>query len=252
MKASSDSWADRFAGFVDVFDGFSRGAKMKLGIVSTLAAALAIAFSSGTATAEGIRGDYLETRSCDVYTGPCFANAELGLTGRQAIMAWSIDEGDFQGVDLSGLKVIMVVRSADTLGFGVGIKVRNELNKSVILLDSRATAEQLAALEKFARAKAGATGGQVTRVASLPIEMKLDHVEMVATLKAGNEVNMLTRKLKKGDCVCTNEQIYYPPLIEVENSEPAYTMASAFQGRGLGASWTHSQSRSSFLATFAE
>jgi hypothetical protein len=227
-------------------------APSKLGMVSTIVAAAATAFTSGTVSAAGIRGDYLETRSCDVYTGPCFANAELGLTGRQAIMAWSIDQGEFQGVDLAGLKAIVVVRSADTLGFGVGIQVRNELNKSVILLDNRATAEQQAALEKFARAKAGATAGEVTRVASLPIEMKLDHVEMVATLKAGSEVNMLTRKLKKGDCVCTNEQIYYPPLVEVENSEPAYTMASAFQGRGLGAKWTHGQSRSSFLATFAE
>jgi hypothetical protein len=232
----------------DGFDGFIRGAKMKLFVL----AVAALAFSSTAVSAAGIRGDYLETRSCDVYTGPCFANAELGLTGRQAIMAWSIDEGDFQGVDLSGLKAIVVVRSADTLGFGVGIKVRNELNKSVILLDSRATAEQLAALEKFARAKAGATAGEVTRIAALPIEMKLDHVEMVATLKAGDEVNMLTRKLKNGDCVCTNEQIYYPPLVEVENSEPAYTVASAFQGRGLGANWSHNQSRSSFLATFAE
>lgn len=201
--------------------------------------------------AAGIQGDYLETRSCDVYTGPCFANAEIGLTGRQAIMAWSIDQGDFEGVDLSGLKVVVVVRSADTLGFGVGIKVRNELNKSVILLDGKASAEQQAALRRFAETKVGATAGQVVRVASLPIEMKLDHVQMVATLKAGKEVNLETRKLKSGDCVCTNEQIYYPPLVEVENSAPAYTVASAFQGRGLGNTWTHNLSRSSFLATFA-
>lgn len=212
----------------------------------------ATVFAATQAGAAGIRGDYLETRSCDIYTGPCFANAELGLTGRQAIMAWSIDEGAFEGVDVSGLKVIMVVRSVDTLGFGVGIKVRNELNKSVVLVDERGTPAQRAALERFARTKAGATAGEVTRVAALPIEMKLDHVDMIATLKAGDEVNMLTRKMQKGDCVCTNEQIYYPPLVEVENSEPAYTVASAFNGRGLGAKWTHNLTRSSFLATFAE
>ena len=41
-----------------------------------------------------ISGDYLEVRTGDVYTGPCFANAEVGLSGRNAIMAWSIEEGE--------------------------------------------------------------------------------------------------------------------------------------------------------------
>jgi hypothetical protein len=211
-----------------------------------------VASAATAASAAQIQGDYLESRSCDVYTGPCFANAEIGLTGHQALMAWSIDAGEFAGVDLSGLKVVVAVRSVDTLGFGVGIKVRNELNRSVILLDDRATPVQMAALEKFARAKAGATAGEVTRIAALPISLQMDHVDMKAVLKAGKEVNLETRKLAKGDCVCTNEQIYYPPLIEVENSEPAYTLNSSFQGRGLGSQWSHNLSRSSFLATFAE
>ena len=29
-----------------------------------------------------ISGEYLEIRSCSVYTGPCFANAEMGVTGK--------------------------------------------------------------------------------------------------------------------------------------------------------------------------
>lgn len=204
------------------------------------------------APAAQIQGDYLESRSCDVYTGPCFANAEVGLTGHQALMAWSIDQGEFAGVDLSGLKVVVAVRSVDTLGFGVGIKVRNELNRSVILLDDKATPQQLAALEQFARVKAGPTAGTVSRVAVMPIDLQLDHVDMKAVLKAGSEVSLETRKLAKGDCVCTNEQIYYPPLIDVENAEPAYTLNSSYQGRGLGTKWNHNLSRSSFLATFAE
>ena len=32
-------------------------------------------------TAQQIRGDYLETRSADVYTGQCFANGEVNLVG---------------------------------------------------------------------------------------------------------------------------------------------------------------------------
>src|SRR5436189_259704 len=33
------------------------------------------------ASAQQIRGDYLETRSADVYTGQCFANGEVNLVG---------------------------------------------------------------------------------------------------------------------------------------------------------------------------
>ena len=34
-----------------------------------------------------IKGDYIEARSADVYTGPCFANGEVGLVGNEAILA---------------------------------------------------------------------------------------------------------------------------------------------------------------------
>ncbi len=45
----------------------------------------AMMFLSGSAGANkpktDIQGNYVEVRSCDVYTGSCFANAEMGLTG---------------------------------------------------------------------------------------------------------------------------------------------------------------------------
>ena len=40
-----------------------------------------------------VRGSYIETRTADVYTGQCFANGEVNLTGNEAIMAWQIDRG---------------------------------------------------------------------------------------------------------------------------------------------------------------
>ena len=32
-------------------------------------------------SAASITGQYVEARTCDVYTGPCFANADTGLSG---------------------------------------------------------------------------------------------------------------------------------------------------------------------------
>ena len=53
--------------------------------------------------AEQVSGTYLETRTCQVYTGPCFANAETGMAGREAVMAWNIEAGKKGNVDLAGL-----------------------------------------------------------------------------------------------------------------------------------------------------
>ena len=43
-----------------------------------------------------IKGNYVEVRSADVYTGPCFANAEVGLEGKQAILAWRVSQGSWK------------------------------------------------------------------------------------------------------------------------------------------------------------
>jgi hypothetical protein len=63
-----------------------------------------------------LKGDYLEARSSDVFTGPCFAMSEVNLTGQEAILAWKVREGKWKGVDLSGLSVVAVVRASATLG----------------------------------------------------------------------------------------------------------------------------------------
>src|ERR1700688_3032672 len=72
------------------------------------------------APAPGISGDYLEARTADVYTGPCFANSEMDLAGKQAVVAWHVREGAWQGVPLGGLSVVAAVRSSATLGDPVG------------------------------------------------------------------------------------------------------------------------------------
>ena len=63
-----------------------------------------------------ISGSYLETRSCDVYIGQCFANGQMNLTGKEAILVWSVAKGAWNGATLDGLSVIAVVHADGTLG----------------------------------------------------------------------------------------------------------------------------------------
>ena len=214
------------------------------------AAMLAALFALPTlAAAADVSGTYLETRTCQVYTGPCFANAEVGIAGKDAIMAWGIDSGSRKGIDLSGLHVVMVVRASDTLGFG-GLADAQEI-KSVVYVDERANSQQRDALVDFAKEHSGKAGKAVVRVDAAPIKMSLDTDSLVSKLEAGKAVKIVTRKSKEGDCICKNEVAYYPPLAKVDNFAAGVTVEGEFNGRGLASRWSTPESRSAYMGTFA-
>src|SRR6266567_5316985 len=108
---------------------------------------LALSLLTGSAFAQApsaqISGQYLETRSADVYVGQCFANGEVGLTGEEAIVAWHIQEGKWDGVSLAGLTVVGAIKAQATLGDPYG---KPYPAKSVLIVDQQATQQQRLAL----------------------------------------------------------------------------------------------------------
>src|SRR6478752_3368341 len=135
-----------------------------------------IALAAPAVAADSLSGTYLESRTCQVYTGPCFANAETALAGREAVMAWNIETGSQDNVDLSGLSVVMVVRGNDTLAYK-GVEDPSEL-KSAVIVDAKATATQREALLTFVKEHTGRAGKEIVRVDAAPIEMSLDSAEL--------------------------------------------------------------------------
>src|ERR1700722_5113818 len=115
-----------------------------------LALALSIA---GLSVAADIHGQYVEARTADIYTGPCFANSEVELTGNLAVLGWKIEKGAWQGVALDGLSVMGVVHAESTLGDYMHPDVVGA--QAVMILDERATLEQRAALSEFAKHMGG-------------------------------------------------------------------------------------------------
>jgi len=202
-----------------------------------------------TATAfAGYTGHYVEARSCQVYTGPCFANGESGIAGKNAVMAWSITEGEANGVDLTGLSVIMMVKASNTLGFR-GLEEAEDV-KSVIIVDEKADSSQRAALIDFAKAHSGPAGGNVVKVHTSPVKLTLETIDLRGNLEAGKFVTLTTRKARKGDCICSNEAAYYPPLAKLENFAPGVTLQGDVKGRGLGVSWQIPDSRTAYMGEF--
>lgn len=197
-----------------------------------------------------IRGDYVEARSADVWTGPCFANAQVDLQGKQAIMGWKVTQGSWQGVKLNGLSVVAVVRAHSTLGDPYRQPYPAE---AVLIVDQQATPRQRAALEAMAKSMAGRLLAHVVRVDRAPIRLNVGQgaERGSATLVAGNLAKIRTRALCAKDIICGNEVTFYPPLVRAAHAEPAYSSEDAFHGRGLGVDWTRLGARSAFVGSFA-
>ena len=221
---------------------------MKLSL-AILALGALTAFASNP-PAPTISGSYLEVRSCDVYTGPCFANAEMNLTGKEGILVWSVREGSWQGTPLNGLSVIAVVCADATLG---DLNYQAGAGKAVLILDDKADARQREALSTLARSLAGKLIKQVVAVRTAPIDAKVGTCSKdgCASVKAGNLVEINTRCLGGNDHLCGNEETFYPPLTSVEHAMPAFTELASFKGAGLNLTWEATGQRSAFVGSFS-
>src|SRR5260370_22175250 len=117
------------------------------------AMALLLSVAPGTRSAGAaapIKGQYIEARTCDVWTGPCFANAEMNLGGKHAVLGWKIDKGTLDNATLDGLGIVAVVAASDTLGLK-----QTGTAKAILIVDSRANEAQKAALIRLAKEQLG-------------------------------------------------------------------------------------------------
>lgn len=220
---------------------------MKKVLAASVVLLLGLVTSAASARA-ALKGDYLEVRSADIYTGPCFANSEENLTGNQAILAWKIRQGEWRGTDMAGLGVVAVVQARATLGDTTHDPYPA---KVVLIVDSRANAAQRAALIQFAKTMGGKLLANVVRVDSAQIDLTAAGEHGSVKLVAGNLARVETRSLCAGDHLCGNEEVYYPPLTRVSGAMPAFALEEAFSGQGLGAVWDRKDTRGAFIATFA-
>jgi hypothetical protein len=221
-----------------------------------------LALSLGFANAAGIRGDYVEARTADVFTGPCFSNAEVFIYGNHAVMAWKVTEGSWKGVDLSGLCVAAAVNGTTTFS-----EDKPEKASAVLIVDAKASGSQREALIEMAKSLGGTRLSQIASVTTAKMSLKLeDHAMSTdeptheahvmprsprASFWAAGLARIVTRPLDERDHACGNEVIAYPPLSHSVTAQPAYTLGHAFEGQGLDYRWDDPNCRSSFVGHFA-
>jgi hypothetical protein len=222
-----------------------------------------LAVSTTGAAATGIRGDYVEARTADVFTGPCFSNAEIFITGKEAMMAWKVTSGSWKGVDLQGLCVAAAVNASTTFS-----EDQPEKAAAVLIVDSKANSQERVALIDMAKTLGGARLGNVSVVTSARMSLKLEeHASSATPLEqhsthgmpqtprasfwAAGIAQIVTRPLDERDHTCGNEVVAYPPLSKSVDVQPAYTLGHSFKGNGLNTRWDGPNCRSSFVGHFA-
>jgi len=201
-----------------------------------------------SAFGQQIRGDYIETRSADVYTGQCFANGEVNLVGDEAILAWHVQSGSWDGVPLDGLIVAAAVHANATLGDPYANPYPA---RAVLLVDDQATLQQRAALVAFAHQMGGELLRHAQQVIPAPMELAVNAERHgVALLRAGQFATVQTRPVNDKDHLCGNEVTFYPPLTQLTHSMPAVALTDSYRGPGLDVDWESHGRRSAFVGTF--
>ena len=212
-------------------------------------AASSLSFAAGL-PAGNVSGNYIEARTADVFTGPCFANGEAEINGKEAVLGWKINNGSWKGVNIAGLGIVAVLRSENTLG-----DVHHPSNKiiSALVIDERASAAQRDALVSFAKSQAPDLLKSVVKVQYAPVDLEVEGGNLhggAAHLTAGSLAEIRTRAMTAADHTCGNEDVFYPPLTKLEHAMPAYALENSYQGSGLGETWHSRLRRSSFIGTF--
>src|SRR5215467_11801927 len=100
--------------------------------LTMIVAACALVFGS-QAENVSLRGDYVEVRTASVFAGACHYNSEVVTTGRDAMMAWNVTSGKWQGVDLSGVRALAIITS------DANLSENNAARSAEIIIDSNAS-----------------------------------------------------------------------------------------------------------------
>src|SRR5947209_10295061 len=206
-----------------------------------------VAFSSAISiTSRGesgvIRGDYVEARTASVFAGACHYNGEVTTTGRDALLAWNVAAGSWDGVNLSGVRALAVV-SAD-----VNVSDTPAARRSELIVDSAATDAQSAALVKAFKSVYTSALGDVVSVRRAPVVFRHDgRAYWVGALGAALNVEAMPDNL----CCRMPQLVWYEPLVPLAGRKVGYTRKATYSGGAVGDPWERAGENGAFYGSFS-
>jgi hypothetical protein len=206
-----------------------------------LAAAPLVAGGKGTVT-----GAYVEARTAEVFTGGCIMGSEAETVGKQAVLAWRVDRGTFNGVSLDGLSVVAALSGDRNLGIQEIGGGKPDV-RSALFVDNRANPAQQLALVAMVNELSSGLVGTIVQVTPAPIQFT-DHGGEIAV--SAPNVTLDISKHMTHDPTCGAMQ-WFHPLASVTQADMGLTAEHAFTGAGLGTKWSDPNRRSAFFGTFS-
>jgi hypothetical protein len=211
-------------------------------VVAVMLVAICGLIFSSRAENVSLRGDYVEVRTASVFAGACHYNGEVVTTGRDAMMAWNVTSGKWQGVDLTGVRAMAIVTSDANLSDD------DAARSSEIIIDSKVSATQSEAILNALKQKYAATLGNVVtvRTAAISFERNGRNYNVKAD-DAAIDVEAMPNDL----CCKMPNLVWYRPLVGLENRKVGYTARAVYSGKSIGTPWSRSGENSAFYGSFA-
>jgi len=210
-----------------------------LALVLTCGAAL----DASRAGADGVRGVYVEARTASVFAGACHYNGELTTAGREAVLAWSVKEGNWGGVSLAGVRAVAVVGSEANLADTAAAR------RSELIVDSNVSAAQAKAFARAVESAYGAVLGRVVGVRRAPVGFVAEGKSF--KVSAPGAASLDVEAMPDDLCCRMPHMVWYAPLVPVEGRKVGYTRAASYAGGAAGEAWQRTGENGAFYGTFS-
>jgi hypothetical protein len=193
-----------------------------------------------------VSGAYVEARTAEVFTGGCIMNSEAETMGKQALLAWKVDRGSFNGVAIDGLAIVAALAGDRNLGMQE-MGGEKPAVRSALFVDQRANAAQRLALVAMANELSKGLVGTIVQVTPAPIAFTDHGSEIQVT--AGPALLDVNKHLTH-DPTCGAMQ-WFHPLASVDDATIGVAAEHVFTGSALGTKWSDPNKRSAFFGRFA-
>ena len=202
------------------------------------------ALLSGTrAGDEGLRGDYVEARTASVFAGACHYNGELTTAGREAVLAWNVAAGAYEGVNLAGVRAVAAV-SADA-----NLSDARAARRAELIVDESATEAQAAAFARAFGRRYAASLGEIVSVRRAPVSFR--HEGKSYAVRAAGLAALDVEAMPDDACCRMPQLVWYAPLVTLEHRRVGHTRKAIYAGGRAGDAWQRTGENGAFYGSFS-
>lgn len=197
--------------------------------------------AAAAAPTDAPRGEYVEARTASVFAGACHYNGERVTEGKSAVLAWRIDGGAFNGIDLGGVKVIAAVVAEDNLA------EKGATRKTALTVDADTDARANAAAS-WVKSRVGDQLGTVVSTRRGPVTF--GHEGEGFTIRADGFAAMSVKAMPDRACCSQPELVWYQPLMPLVDRRVGYVESARLESAQAGATWRRGDENSAFYGRF--